>query len=195
MEYGQGIELLLPYSEAVQAVKAALKEQGFGVLTEIDVKATMREKIDRDIEDYVILGACNPHLASQALDVDRRIGLLLPCNVVVRDGGNGRTVVEVLDPHVMVAVPRAGRANTGRGRGRASAVCRAQRAVGGQPSGNRRVNAAFDRGRPTRWARPRRTRGRTPARHQPRSAIPGEGSPVTARQPTGRSRPCRGGHR
>jgi len=50
-------------------------------------------------------GACNPHLASQALDVDRRIGLLLPCNVVVRDGGNGRTVVEVLDPHVMVAVP------------------------------------------------------------------------------------------
>ena len=82
MEYGQGIELLLPYSEAVQAVKAALKEQGFGVLTEIDVKATMREKIDRDIEDYVILGACNPHLASQALDVDRRIGLLLPCNVV-----------------------------------------------------------------------------------------------------------------
>ena len=105
MEYGQGIELSLPYPEAVRAVKAALKEQGFGVLTEIDVKATMREKIDRDIEDYVILGACNPHLASRALDVDRRIGLLLPGNVVVRDGGNGRTVVEVLDPHVMVAVP------------------------------------------------------------------------------------------
>ena len=105
MEYGQGIELSLPYPEAVRAVKAALKEQGFGVLTEIDVKATMREKIDRDIEDYVILGACNPHLASRALDVDRRIGLLLPCNVVVRDGGNGRTVVEVLDPHVMVTVP------------------------------------------------------------------------------------------
>ena len=60
MEYGQGIELSLPYSEAVQAVKAALKEQGFGVLTEFDVKAIMREKIDRDIEDYVILGRLQP---------------------------------------------------------------------------------------------------------------------------------------
>ena len=104
MEYGQGIELSLPYPEAVRAVKAALKEQGFGVLTEIDVKATMREKLDGDIEDYVILGACNPPLAQRALDVDRRIGLLLPCNVVVRADGDG-TVVEVLDPHVMVAVP------------------------------------------------------------------------------------------
>jgi len=144
MEYGQGIELLLPYSEAVQAVKAALKEQGFGVLTEIDVKATMREKIDRDIEGYVILGACNPHLASQALDVDRRIGLLLPCNVVVRDGGNGRTVVEVLDPHVMVAVPRAGRANTGRGRGRVCCLprsARSRRATQRQPQGERRLRS------------------------------------------------------
>ncbi|HMA46104.1 MAG TPA: DUF302 domain-containing protein [Frankiaceae bacterium] len=104
MEYGRRIELPVPYDVAVGRVKEALKEQGFGVLTEIDVRATLRDKIGREIEDYVILGACNPQLASRALDVDRRIGLLLPCNVVVRADGE-RSVVELLDPQVMVSVP------------------------------------------------------------------------------------------
>ena len=74
-------------------------------LTEIDVKATMREKIDRDMEDYVTWAPATPTSPRGPSTVDRRIGLLLRCNVVVRDGGDGRTVVEVLDPHVMVAVP------------------------------------------------------------------------------------------
>lgn len=88
MDYGQTIEIHLSYVEAVPRVKEAFKEQGFGTLTEIDVRATLKEKIDRDIEPYVILGTCNPELASKALDIEREIGLLLPCNVIVteRDG-------------------------------------------------------------------------------------------------------------
>jgi uncharacterized protein (DUF302 family) len=73
------------------------------VLTEIDVQATLRNKLGAEIEDYLILGACNPQLANRALDVDRQIGLLLPCNVVVRTDG-AETVVEALDPQVMVTV-------------------------------------------------------------------------------------------
>jgi uncharacterized protein (DUF302 family) len=87
----------------VQRVRAALKDQGFGVLTEIDVQATLRDKLGEEMEDYLILGACNPPLAHRALEVDRRIGLLLPCNVVVRADGDD-TVVEALDPQVMVGV-------------------------------------------------------------------------------------------
>jgi len=78
-----------------------LNVEGFGVLTEIDVAATLREKLGEDVEEYVILGACNPPLAHRALSVDRSIGLLLPCNVVVRATGDG-TVVEALDPRIMV---------------------------------------------------------------------------------------------
>ncbi len=100
MKYDLTISLDLPYEEAVPAVRAALKEQGFGVLTEIDVRATMREKLDAEVEPYVILGACNPPLAHRALEVDRTIGLLLPCNVVVR-ADDGRTLVQALDPNVM----------------------------------------------------------------------------------------------
>lgn len=105
MDYGRTIETPLSYEEAVPRVKEALKEEGFGTLTEIDVRATLKEKIDRDIEPYLILGACNPQLASRALDIEREIGLLLPCNVVitVRDG---RTLVQALDPQVMVSVPQ-----------------------------------------------------------------------------------------
>lgn len=105
MDYGRTIETPLSYEEAVPRVKEALKEQGFGTLTEIDVRATLKEKIGRDIEPYLILGACNPQLASRALDIEREIGLLLPCNVVitVRDG---RTLVQALDPQVMVSVPQ-----------------------------------------------------------------------------------------
>jgi uncharacterized protein (DUF302 family) len=84
-------------------VRDALREQGFGVLTEIDVRATMQDKLGVEMEDYVILGACNPPLAHRALAADRSIGMLLPCNVVVRSG-QGETVVEAMDPQVMTEV-------------------------------------------------------------------------------------------
>ena len=103
MSYGTRITLDAPFGEAVARVRAALAGQGFGVLTEIDVTATMRAKLGERMEDYVILGACNPPFAHQALAIDRSIGLLLPCNVVVRAGSDG-TVVEALDPQVMVTM-------------------------------------------------------------------------------------------
>jgi uncharacterized protein (DUF302 family) len=105
MDYARTITLDLPYAEAVPKVKQAFQQQGFGTLTEIDVRATLKEKLDVDVEDYVILGACNPQLAHRALDVDREIGLLLPCNVVVRAVPGGQTMVHALDPTVLVAVP------------------------------------------------------------------------------------------
>ena len=103
MGYGTGIRLRATFDDAVTRVRAALKEQGFGVLTEIDVQATLKEKLGEDMEPYLILGACNPPLAHRALGVDRRIGLLLPCNVVVRAEGD-ITVVEALDPQIMVGL-------------------------------------------------------------------------------------------
>ncbi|MDH6580532.1 DUF302 domain-containing protein [Kitasatospora sp. MAP5-34] len=103
MEYGITLRLSTPFADTVERVRGALKEQGFGVLTEIDVQATMRAKLGEEMEDYLILGACNPALAHRALGVDRRIGLLLPCNVVIRSE-DGRTVIEALDPEVMVRI-------------------------------------------------------------------------------------------
>lgn len=103
MSYGTGIRLRADFDDTVVRVRAALKEQGFGVLTEIDVRATLKEKLGEDMEPYLILGACNPPLAHRALAVDRRIGLLLPCNVVVRADGDA-TVVEALDPQIMVGL-------------------------------------------------------------------------------------------
>jgi uncharacterized protein (DUF302 family) len=100
MGYGISVRLGEPYAAVVARVRDALKEQGFGVLTEIDVKATLQQKLGEDMEDYLILGACNPPLAHRALQADRHIGLLLPCNVVVRADGAG-TIVEALDPQVM----------------------------------------------------------------------------------------------
>lgn len=103
MEYWITVVSDAPFARTVEDVRAALAEQGFGVLTEIDVRATMRAKLGAEVEDYLILGACNPPLAHQALERDRRIGLLLPCNVVVR-ARDGQTVVEALDPLTMVQV-------------------------------------------------------------------------------------------
>jgi uncharacterized protein (DUF302 family) len=107
MSYGITVRLLAPFAPTVERVRAALKEQGFGVLTEIDVQATLREKLGAQMEDYLILGACNPPLAYRALDADRNIGLLLPCNVVVRADGPDATFVQALDPQVMVQVTGA----------------------------------------------------------------------------------------
>ena len=103
MSYGTGITVDLPFADAAARVRDALKGQGFGVLTEIDVTATLRDKLGEQMEDYLILGACNPPFAHQALGIDRGIGLLLPCNVVVRAAGN-QTVIEALDPQVMVTL-------------------------------------------------------------------------------------------
>ena len=104
MTYGTTVTTMLGFDDAVERTRAALAEQGFGVLTEIDVRATLKTKLDLDIDPYLILGACNPQLAHQALEVDRSIGLLLPCNVVVRREGD-RTLVQALDPQVMVSLP------------------------------------------------------------------------------------------
>jgi len=100
--YGRTVELQVPFDEAVRRVREALAVQGFGVLSEIDVRATFASKLDVDMEPYVILGACNPALAHRALEIDRSIGLLLPCNVVVRAGEGGGTAVQALDPATMV---------------------------------------------------------------------------------------------
>ena len=103
MDYQRSITVDLPYPEAVPRTREALAEQGFGVLTEIDVQATLRTKLGLEMEPYVILGACNPDLAHQALELDRSIGVLLPCNVVVSSRGEG-SVVQILDPQMMASV-------------------------------------------------------------------------------------------
>ena len=103
MEYGISVRTAVPFPEAVRRVREALAAQGFGVLTEIDVRATLHEKLGADMEDYLILGACNPPLAHQALAADRKVGLLLPCNVVIRTG-HGETIIEALDPQIIAEV-------------------------------------------------------------------------------------------
>ena len=107
MSIGLSTKLKSTFEDAVERTTRALAEQGFGVLTKIDVKATLKQKLDADMEDYLILGACNPTLAQRALDVDRQIGQLLPCNVVVRtdpDGQGDTVLVEAMDPQVMIQV-------------------------------------------------------------------------------------------
>jgi len=90
-----------PYDETVTAVREALKTQGFGVLTEIDVRATMKAKLDVDVPAQVILGACRPELAHRVLSATPSLAAMLPCNVVVRTGPDDRTVVEAIDPDAM----------------------------------------------------------------------------------------------
>ena len=103
MTYVRTVKLDVPYGEAVTRTREALAEQGFGVLTEIDVRATLQQKIGAEIEDYVILGACNPPLAHRALQVDREVGALLPCNVVVRAVDGGSEVL-ISDPQIIASV-------------------------------------------------------------------------------------------
>jgi uncharacterized protein (DUF302 family) len=99
---GFELEMNLPYEQAVESVTAALKTQGFGILTRIDVKATLKEKLGVDFRPYAILGACNPPLAHQALSLAPEAGLLLPCNVTVEECGPGQSLVRIANPGMMV---------------------------------------------------------------------------------------------
>jgi len=110
MEYGFTRTVNLPYETAVQRVTEELRNQGFGVLTTIDVKETLKQKLDLEFTKYVILGACNPPLAHRALEVELNIGLLLPCNVIIYEK-DGETVVGAFDP--MMMVPLVGKADLG----------------------------------------------------------------------------------
>lgn len=104
LPYGLSINLELPLEEAIAATKEGLKAEGFGVLTEIDVRKTLKETIAADFQPYVILGACNPSLAFVALQDDIETGLLLPCNVTVRQEAEDRSIVSILDPNLMASV-------------------------------------------------------------------------------------------
>jgi uncharacterized protein (DUF302 family) len=102
-EYALRTEVDLPYEQAVEKVIAALKSEGFGVLTEIDVQSTLKKKLDAEFRRYVILGACNPPLALQALSTELELGLLLPCNAIVYEEGQG-SVVSIVDPISMLGM-------------------------------------------------------------------------------------------
>lgn len=103
-QYGIGKSVPLPYEQAVERTREALQQQGFGILTEIDVKATLKKKLDVDFKNYVILGACNPPLAWQGFQAEPDIGLLLPCNVIVYEEDAARSRVAVLDPLVQLGI-------------------------------------------------------------------------------------------
>ena len=106
MGYALSTTMQTTFEDAVERTRKALADQGFGVLTEIDMKATLKAKLDEDMENYLILGACNPPLAHRAVNCDRQIGLLLPCNVAVRaDPDDADTIIiDAMDPQVMVQV-------------------------------------------------------------------------------------------
>lgn len=112
MTYAHTITVALPYEEAVAKARVALSEQGFGVLSEIDIRATFDAKLGSDasagLGDYLILGVCNPALAQKALAADPDMGLLLPCNVVVRHGDTpGTSIIQTIDPQTMVQLSDA----------------------------------------------------------------------------------------
>lgn len=112
MSYTHTITVPMTYDQAVEATRAALADQGFGILTEIDVKATFTTKLGADageaVGDYIILGACNPTLASKALAAEPELGALLPCNVVVRHGADeDHTTIDAIDPQTMVQLSGA----------------------------------------------------------------------------------------
>ncbi len=104
-DFGMSVRVDTPLDQALERTRAALAEQGFGILTEIDVAATLKAKLDVDVPPQVILGACNAPLARQGLQIEPDLGLLLPCNVVVRTDDNGQTLVSALNPELMVSVP------------------------------------------------------------------------------------------
>lgn len=103
MAYTFSRTLDLPFDAAVERVTAALQHEGFGVLTTIDIRETLRKKLDVDFRPYTILGACNPGFAHRALQSEPHIGAMLPCNVVVQDAGDGRTEVAAVDPVASMA--------------------------------------------------------------------------------------------
>ena len=104
-DYAYRVKVDVPYEEAVEKVTAALKEEGFGVLTRIDVRDTMKKRLGADFRRYVILGACNPPLAHRALTVELELGLLLPCNIIVyEDEGGGGSFISIVDPISMLGV-------------------------------------------------------------------------------------------
>ena len=102
MSYTLSTTVQMPFDQAITAISAHLKEVGFGILTEIDMTKTLKEKIDVDIKPYRILGACNPSFANEALKMEENIGALLPCNVVVTDEGDGTCNISIIDPVAMV---------------------------------------------------------------------------------------------
>ena len=102
--YGLRVEIPATYEQALEQATAALKAQGFGVLTTIDVRQTLKQKLDRDFRKYTILGACNPPLADRALQAELEIGLLLPCNVIVYEVSPGRSVVAAMAPMAALGI-------------------------------------------------------------------------------------------
>jgi uncharacterized protein (DUF302 family) len=109
IELGFEVKLAQPYEQAIEKVVSALKAEGFGVLTRIDVKATMHEKLGVDFRPYVILGACNPPLAHRALSADGEVGLMLPCNVTVEELPEGGSLARIANPIVMMTAGDLGK--------------------------------------------------------------------------------------
>lgn len=102
--YGIGVDVALPYEQALDRATAELKAEGFGILTTIDVQATLKQKLDKDFRKYTILGACNPPLAHRAFEAELEIGLLLPCNVIVYETSPGRSVVAAMAPMAAIGM-------------------------------------------------------------------------------------------